>query len=221
MGAAPSGENRPPIKSAGSPLAASIQESDTLLVDLRSPRAFASGFIPGSFHLPDAGCLELLRTNGLLARRRIFFVADDLDDTARFHETLRGLDLEYGGGSGPDLIDDWRKRHGELGSLELLEADTLAVRISAWKTLVVDTRSPAAFERIRIREALHIPPDNLAGSLAGLPAETALCVVCEAGNRACFSASVVWNLGFRNVSFLKGGFAAYLENRLPLARGPR
>jgi rhodanese-related sulfurtransferase len=101
----------------------------------------------------------------------------------------------------------------------MVEPDTLAVRVAAWKTLVVDTRSPAAFERARIREALHIPPDNLTSSLTGLPAETVLCVVCESGNRASFVASVVWNLGFRNVSFLKGGFTAYLESRLPFARG--
>jgi rhodanese-related sulfurtransferase len=38
------------------------------------------------------------------------------------------------------------------------------------------------------------------------------------GKRASFAASVVWNLGYRNVAILKGGFAAYLENHLPLAR---
>jgi rhodanese-related sulfurtransferase len=218
MGATPFGENRLPIEGAPLPLAAAAQESDTLLLDLRSLAAFASGFIPGSFHLPDPGCLELLRTNGLLKGRKIFVVADEADQIVRCRESLTaGLGLEFGGGAGPRLIEDWRKRHGELGSLEPLDAGTLAVRVSAWKTVVVDTRSRAAFAHARIREALHIPPDNLTGSLAGLPVETALCVVCETGNRASFSASVLWNLGFRNMSFLRGGFAAYVESRLPLA----
>jgi hydroxyacylglutathione hydrolase len=218
MRAAPSGENLLPPEGASLPSVAEIEASDATLLDLRSPAAFASGFIPGSFHLPDAGCLELLRANGLLRGRRIYLVADAPEQIARYRETLAsGTELELGGWSGPEMIDKWRKRHGTLGSLEPLEADTLAVRVLAWKTIVVDTRSAAAFESARIREALRIPLDHFTGSLQGLPAATALCVVCETGNRASFAGSMVWNLGFRNVSFLRGGFAAYLESRLPLA----
>jgi hydroxyacylglutathione hydrolase len=218
MGAAPLGENRLPLEGAGLPFVAETEVSDTTLLDLRSPAAFASGFIPGSFHLPDAGCLELLRANGLLRGRKIYMVADEPEQIARYRETLAsGTELEFGGWSGPEMIDEWRKRHGTLGSLELLEASTLAVRVLAWKTVVIDTRSAAAFEQARIREALRIPLDQFSGSLQGLPSATALCVVCETASRASFAASMVWNLGFRNVSFLRGGFAAYLESRLPLA----
>lgn len=218
MGATPSGENQLPVAGVSLPSAGAAQGSGVLLLDLRGPAAFASGFIPGSFHIPDAGCLELLRTNGLIKGSRTLVIADAPEEIARCREMLTS-GLEFGGGWGPSAIEDWRKRYGDLGFLEMVEPDTLAVRVSAWKTLVVDTRSPAAFERARIREALHILPDNLTGSLAGLPPETVLCVVCESGKRASFVASVVWNLGFRNVSFLKGGFAAYIESRLPLARG--
>jgi hydroxyacylglutathione hydrolase len=220
MGTTPYGENRLPIEGVRLPLAGATPELGVLLLDVRSPAAFASGFIPGSFHFPDAGCLELLRTNGLIKGSRALVVAEAPEEIDRCRETLTaGLELEFGGVCGPNVIEDWRRRYGDLGSLEMVEADTLAVRVSAWKTLVVDTRSRAAFERARIREALHIPPDNLTDSLAGLPPDTVLCVVCESGKRASFVASVVWNLGFRNVSFLKGGFAAYLESRLPFARG--
>jgi rhodanese-related sulfurtransferase len=216
MGAAPSGENWLPIEGVGLPLRKPIYESDALLLDLRSLPAFAGGFIPGSFHLPDAGCLELLRTNGLVKGKKIFVVAETDEQTRQDGKTAAAcLDLEFGGACGPE---EWRKCHGDLGSLEMVEADTLAVRISAWKTVVIDTRARAAFKRARIREALHIPADNLTGWLAGLPAETALCIVCERGKRASFAASVVWNLGYRNVSILRGGFAAYLESHLPVAR---
>ena len=219
MGAAPYGENWLPIEGTGLPLREPTQKSDALLLDLRSLTAFAGGFIPGSFHLPDAGCLELLRTNGLVRGKKISIVAELDEQTAQYGKAVAArLDLEFGGVWGPARMEKWRKHHGDLGSLEIVEADTLAVRVSAWKTVVVDTRSRAAFERARIREALHIPPDHLTGSLAGLPAETAVCIVCETGKRASFTASVVWNLGYRNVAILRGGFAAYLASQLPVAR---
>jgi hydroxyacylglutathione hydrolase len=218
MGATPSGENWLPVEGAGLPLIGAIQESDALLLDLRSPAAFASGFIPGSFHLPDTACLELLRANGLVRGKKVFVIAEtDEQATSDGKAVAAGLDLEFGGAWDPAGMEEWRKRHGNLGSLEVVEADTLAVRVSAWKTVVIDTRTRAAFERARIREALHIPADALTGSLTGLPAETALCIVCEMGKRASFAASVVWNLGYRNVAILRGGFAAYLESHLPLA----
>ena len=221
MGAAPLGDNRLPIEGVYSPLAAETQESDVTLVDLRSPAAFASGFIPGSFHFPDIDCLELLRANGLLGGRRIYGVADEPEQIARCGEIqASGMELEFGAWSSRKTMD-WRKRRGEPGSIELVEPDRLAVRVAAWKTVVVDTRGRAAFTSARIPESLCIPLDNLTGALTGLPAETALCVVCETGSRASFAASLIWNLGFRNVAVLRGGFAAYREHRLPLAKSMR
>jgi rhodanese-related sulfurtransferase len=191
------------------------------LLDLRSQVAFASGFIQGSFHLPDIECLELLRANGLLKGRRVYGVADEPEQVARCGEILAsGMELEFGSWSSPKTMD-WRTRRGALGSIELLEADRLAVRVSGWKTVVIDTRNLAAFALARIPESLCMPLDNLTHALAGLPAETALCVICETGSRASFAASLIWNLGLRNVSFLRGGFAAYREHRLPLTQSSR
>lgn len=222
MGAAPFRQKRLPSEGACSPSAAETQESEMTLVDLRSQVAFASGFIPGSFHLPDINCLELLRANGLLNGRRIYGVADEPEQIARCREILAsGMELEFGNWSSPKTME-WRTRRGALGSIELLEADRLAVRVSGWKTVVIDTRNLAAFALARIPESLCMPLDNnLISALTGLPAETALCIVCETGSRASFAASVIWNLGFRNVSFLRGGFTAYREHRLPLAQSSR
>jgi rhodanese-related sulfurtransferase len=218
MGAGPFRENRLPIEGVYSPLAAETQELDVTIVDLRSPAVFASGFIPGSFHFPDIDCLELLRANNLLAGQRMYGVADEPEQIARCAEIVAsGVELEFGSWSSPKTIE-WRKRRGVLGSIELLEADTLAVRVWAWKTVVVDTRGRAAFAQARIPESLCIPLDSLTGAFAGLPPETALCAVCDTGTRASFAASLIWRLGFRNVSFLRGGFAVYRERRLPLAK---
>ncbi len=221
MGAAPMGENWLPIEDTCAPLAANTQKSDMTLVDLRNAVAFAGGFIPGSFHLPNIECLELLRANGLIEGRRMYGVADEPEQIARCGEIRAcGMELEFGGWSSPKTME-LRVRHGTLGSIEALAADRLAVRVSGWKTLVVDTRGQAAFASARIPESLCIPLDNLASELAGLPFETALCAVCETGSRASFAASLIWNLGFRNVAFLRDGFAAYREHRLPLTQSSR
>src|SRR6478672_7885847 len=98
MEAAPIEENRLPIQAAYSPLAVERPESDVTLVDLRSPEAFARGFIPGSFHFPDVECLELLRANDLLGMQRLYGVADEPEQIVRCTEMVAsGVDLEFGG----------------------------------------------------------------------------------------------------------------------------
>src|SRR5690349_2037439 len=115
MGATPSGENRLPIEGVGLPLTGARQEADALLLDLRSPTLFAGGFIPGSFHLPDAGCLELLRANGLVKAKKIFVITETDEQMAQYGKAVAsGLDLEFGGAWGPAGMEEWRKRYGDL-----------------------------------------------------------------------------------------------------------
>ena len=108
--------------------------------------------------------------------------------------------------------------HGPTGTIEHITADTLAVRLAAWKTVVADIRDPAAFRAAHISEAIRLPLHNLIGSLAGLPRETSLSLVCETGALCTFAASLLWKAGYRELAVVKGGFAAYVEQGLPLAR---
>ncbi|MBV9405743.1 MAG: rhodanese-like domain-containing protein [Acidobacteriaceae bacterium] len=102
--------------------------------------------------------------------------------------------------------------------IEHIDADTLAVRIAAWKTLVLDVRDANASQSGRIPEALRIPISELARGVRGLPLETCLTVVCDTGEQASAAAVTLWDCGYRNIAVLKGGFSSYLERGLPVAR---
>lgn len=101
-------------------------------------------------------------------------------------------------------------------SVEDIDPDTLAVRVAAWKTLVVDVRDANAFRAARIPEAILIPFEELATALRGLPIETSLSIVCETGEQSRIAGNLLWDLGYRNVAVLKGGFVSYLQRGLPV-----
>ncbi len=93
--------------------------------------------------------------------------------------------------------------------IEHIDADTLAVRIAAWKTLVIDVRGAHALQAGRIPEAILIPQNELSTSLRGLPLETSLTLLCETAEQSALAALALWNYGFHKIAVLKGGFAAW------------
>jgi rhodanese-related sulfurtransferase len=100
--------------------------------------------------------------------------------------------------------------------IEHIDADTLAVRMAAWKTVVVDVRGANALQAGRIPEAILIPENELSTCLRGLPLETSLTLVCETGAQATLAAGALWDYGFRKIAVLKGGFAGYSERGCPV-----
>lgn len=194
-----------------------LQSPRALLLDLRPAHAFSSAFIPGSVNLPGFESPQLLATAGLSRDRSIYLLSDSpiaLDRAVKFFE--RSAEMPIAGCFPPDAVQHWCRLHGAPGNIEQITADTLAVRLAAWKTIVADIRDPAAFRRAHIPDAIRIPLNDLTGALAGLPLQTSLSVVCEVGALCSFAASLLWNAGYRQLAIVKGGFAAYVEHGLPL-----
>jgi rhodanese-related sulfurtransferase len=113
-------------------------------------------------------------------------------------------------------IPGWREQRTAMDVIEQVNADTLAIRIAAWKTLVVDLREVSAFRCIRIPEAIQISLPDLRASVQGLPLETSVSLVCETGEKCPAAASILWNLGYRKIAVLTGGFATYVNRGLPV-----
>lgn len=194
-----------------------LQSPRALLVDLRLPVAFSNGFIPGSVNVPDFESPWLLETAGLVGERSIYLVADSehpVERAARFFERVDYMQIA--GCFPPTAIEDWRKMHRDTGTIEYITADTLAIRLAAWKTIVADIRAPEVFRKAHVPEAILVPLNNLVGAMEGLPRETSLSLICEMGKLCTFAASLLWNAGYRKLAIVKGGYAAYVELGLPL-----
>jgi hydroxyacylglutathione hydrolase len=194
-----------------------LQSPRALLLDLRSPLAFSSAFIPGSINLPGFEWPDLLETAGLVGDRSIYLLSDSAQVIEHATKHFDGFnDMQIAGCFPSEAVAEWTASHGAPGTIEQITADTLAVRLAAWKTVVVDIRDAAAFRRAHIPDAIRLPLNNLTGALAGLPFETSLSLVCDIGAACSFAASLLWNAGYQELAIVKGGFAAYVEQGLPL-----
>jgi rhodanese-related sulfurtransferase len=100
--------------------------------------------------------------------------------------------------------------------IEDIDPDTLAVRMAAWKTVVLDVREISGRPTARIPEAILIPLRELKVSLVGLPLETRVSLVCETGEQSRVAAAILAELGYRNIAVLRGGLTGYVERGLPV-----
>lgn len=190
-----------------------------LFLDLRPPSLFARGFIPGSINTSSPDCLQLLSRLPEFSGQSCYVIAASAVNRHAARNSLGSYPgIRVVGWLRPEIVRQWGRRRGGLGSLEELEPDRVAIRVAAWKTVVLDVRDRQSFAAGHIPDALHISLPTLRGSIAGLPQETSLSVVCEAGDRAGFAASLLWKMGFTNLAILRGGFKAYAERGLPVAR---
>jgi hydroxyacylglutathione hydrolase len=192
-------------------------EGTKLLLDVRSAAAFARGFVPGSISIPNLDCLAVLAAGGALAGRELIFISEYTGQIpAAYAHLVEQEKLQIAGMFGPELLSECQRAQISLGQLEEITPETLAIRVAAWNTTVVDTRGTPECEHARISDALQIPIEELKTALWGLPLQTALVVICETGERASLGASLLWNVGFEKVAFLKGGLRWYQRLGLPL-----
>jgi glyoxylase-like metal-dependent hydrolase (beta-lactamase superfamily II)/rhodanese-related sulfurtransferase len=88
---------------------------------------------------------------------------------------------------------------------------------------LVDVRTQAEFENVRIAGAVNLPLDRLdaAALLERIGADTPVYCVCQTGTRSQLAAATLRSAGFRRVVHVDGGTNAWAMAGLPVERGAR
>jgi len=107
------------------------------------------------------------------------------------------------------------KGAGAGKALHLMKPDAFLNKVKAKEPIVaLDVRTPAeigVFTSI-LPGSLMIPVDELftEASLARIPADNTVVVLCKSGVRATAAGTALRHIGFENVYVLKGGFKALI-----------
>jgi rhodanese-related sulfurtransferase len=97
---------------------------------------------------------------------------------------------------------------------------TDAVRLINQGALVVDVRTQGEFDAGHIREARHLPQEQVAGAAESLKKfkDKVIVACCESGMRSGAAARVLRAQGFGKVVNLRGGLQAWRAENLPLVK---
>ncbi len=201
-----------------------VIDAGGVAIDLRSPRAFAAGHLPGALSIPAGSSFGTWLGWVVEHDRPAILVlpgtsASAWDDAIRQalrigHESIQGY-LEGGFASWVEAGLPTESN----GRLSIANLATAVGRGGAMAPLVLDVRQASEYEDGHVGGAWHIGAGDLPGRLADLPRDRPIAAICAAGYRASVAASLLDAAGFTNVSWVAGGNDEWVARGLPVERG--
>jgi len=202
-------------------LAALLRLGD-VVVDTRPSAAFAAGHVPGTINIPLDTNFTTWAGWLLPYGRDVHLLVDDgcphCPATAVRDLATIGLD-RVAGVFGDDAIAAWTADGGELGTVEQATVTEVSAMLDRGDATIIDVRGRAEWEAGHVPGVPNVPLGHLTERLGALPADRPVVVQCQGGARSAIAASVLQARGVKNVVNMTGGFAAWVQAGLPVARG--
>ena len=196
-----------------------LQSVGAQVLDTRDPAEFAAAHLTGSINVGLVGQYATWAGSVLTHEQPIVIIADPgREQEAAMRLGRIGLDQVVG--YLKDGLHSVRSRPDLMMSTERLSAQVAADRVAAaapdHAPLMLDVRGPGEREQKRIAGSIGIPLMQLGKRLAELPADRPLLVYCAGGYRSSIAASLLQRHGFKQVSEIAGGIAAWAAGNLPV-----
>lgn len=113
------------------------------------------------------------------------------------------------------IINEWRIR--TRGFVSLLPSQVVQ-GINQGATLL-DIRGDSAFKKGHILNALHMPADKVSDVVKKITDKNKpIIVYCETGMSCTRVATVLVKDGYTQVSMLRGGIQAWIQDKLPISK---
>ena len=193
-----------------------MQKDGAQILDTRDPEEFAAAHFAGSINIGLGGQYATWAGTVLAHDKPIVIIANPareeesavrlgrigFDNVAGYlRDGLRSLDTR------PDLTERTERYSAALAA-EILQSPN--------PPTLLDVRAPREREQKSIAGSLNIPLNQLAERTKELPQNAPILVHCAGGYRSSIAASLLQRAGFRQVSELAGGLAAWESAKLPL-----
>jgi hydroxyacylglutathione hydrolase len=198
-----------------------LVSAGALVLDLRSPEAFATGHPTGAIHLefgPKVGYWAGWIVPGAA---RVLLVADGERQAAAAKLQLARVGIDGVAGYVGGGLDAWQKAGLPVSSGERIDVAELVTRLDGPDApAILDVRSRHEFDLGHLQDAAHVPLNEVAAHAPSIPAGPVV-TICESGYRASLAASLLARQGLDRVTSVSGGMSAYreLESRSGRRRG--
>jgi len=193
---------------------AQMAETDSVVVDTRSPNAFAGSHVPKSMSLWLGGGTAVYPGWIMGYDQRILLVTERKSDVARVarHFWRLGFDNVYGYMC--TGIGEWQEQGKPISHIHTISAADLHANLERFA--VLDVREPSEWHQEgTIQGATRIFFAEMSNAAETLPRNRHYAVICSVGKRSSIAASVLKQKGF-DVANVLGGMTAWLKLGYPI-----
>ncbi|MFK7906928.1 MAG: rhodanese-like domain-containing protein, partial [Chitinophagales bacterium] len=188
---------------------AAANETEAVVLDVRSENEFGEGHIPRSIFIGLDGSFapwvgDLIKD---VKQPILLVVNEDRLEEAVTRLARVGFDNVLGYLQGG--FEAWKKAGKEIDTIEGVTAEALTkMALNNAEIAIVDVRKKSEFLSEHVEGAENMPLSELNYHLAGMPRETPFYVHCLGGYRSMIAASILKSRGYHNLVDVKGGFRA-------------
>lgn len=188
-----------------------------LVIDTRSPEAFAGAHIKGAYNIWLEG---LPAFGGWIANERtnIFLIVEQPDKAPAAVASLARIGIDSVEGVMVKGVEAWREEGFPIESLGTTSAQETARWMQEEPTYVLDVRDDMEWNEKHIPDAHHTFVGYLEENPPQLSKERRIVVHCSVGHRSGLAVSILRRQGFTDVYNMLGGLTAWEKLGLPLER---
>lgn len=197
-----------------------VNETNAVMLDVRSPGEFAESHIPNSIFIGIDGSFapwvgELI----VDIQTPILLVAP----AGREEEVVTRLSrVGFDGVLGylEGGMEAWLETGKAVDRVESVSAESFSKSMTDGQAPVVDVRKSGEFDAGHVNQAQHIPLSELNDHLDEFPADQSFFVHCAGGYRSMIAASILKSRGIHNLIDVQGGFKAIQATDVPMTTQP-
>jgi hydroxyacylglutathione hydrolase len=192
-------------------------EHGAVVVDCRSPEAYAGGHIPGSLNVGAGTSFAIWAGSVLTPDTDLLLVVESSRDLPDILWQLLRIGFPEPVGWLAGGLQAWRTTALPIEFLPEWTAGQLdAQRRKNRRLFIMDVRQPAEWAQGHVPGACHIPAGELPKRLGEVPAGGMVAAYCSSGYRSSVAASLLKRSGYRDVVNVIGGFSAWQAAGLPV-----
>jgi len=193
----------------------SLIDDGILALDVRPPRDFAKGHVPGSINIALSGQFASWGGSVLGLSSRPVLIADNDEQLSEARLRLARVGIEDARGFLEGGIAGWQQTGMPVATLQEASVDQVNAWLSSGEAQLLDVRREGEWKAIHIEGAAWSPLDTLNSNLPALAKDRRIAVHCKSGYRSAIACSVLQRAGFQNVVNVLGGIDAWQAANLP------
>jgi hydroxyacylglutathione hydrolase len=199
---------------------ARLQAGGAVVVDCRSPEAHGGGHVPRSINVGVGPTFPTWAGSVLPVGAPLILVLERPSDLWEVCWSLLRIGYDLPKGWLAEGMYAWRTSGKDVEMLSQWTVAQLQQQIKQDRDLIVlDVRQPQEWVGGHIANALHITGAQLLERAVEIPKDRPVAVVCSSGYRSSVAASVLVQLGHRQVFNVLGGMTAWTRAGFPVLAG--
>lgn len=178
-----------------------------LILDTRTPEAFAVGHIPDSLNISLDGHFAQWVGELIVNIDQPILLITDIGREEEAITRLARVGYDHTIGYLAGGFSTWTQHAQTIQTVERINAETMAQEYAS-KPLIVDVRKKSEFDTEHVVGAINIPLNQLYQQIDRLPKETPFIVYCAGGYRSMIAASILQQNGLYHFKDVVGGYTS-------------